>query len=490
LLCDTDVAKEALPAVKLPRQRFRHPEDAEHQIVTAQQRYLSLFGRNMQGMWPSEGSVSEETLDLMLKCGITWTATDEEILNYSLAKSNLNLSDYSQHRVHDYGPGLKLFFRDHRLSDRIGFVYSGWKAEDAVRDLADHLLRLRDMLQGSLDQNVVSIILDGENAWEYFPNDGREFLEEFYRTLNEHPLIETVTMSEAAGVLPSRELPSVFAGSWINHSFRIWIGHEEDNTAWDLLKRARDALVEFERENPDFDAEKRAFAWDRIYIAEGSDWCWWYGDEHRGAHNDQFDAIFRRHLAAVYQSLELNVPPELHKPIHSGGEVSYTIYPADILTAQIDGRITHFYEWAGAGMFDCLKVAGAMHRVDRHVAAVHFAYDHNRVYIRLDFRDRKRVVLFENLGFEFGFFTPAPIVLDLRSGERGFQGRQEGRYEFAMDEILELAVERSYLLPLGYGKLGLTAAIFDGDNMIETWPEDEPIQFDVPEKNKEIFWPS
>ena len=297
-------------------------------------------------------------------------------------------------------------------------------------------------------------------------------------------------MTEAAQSLPARDLPSIFAGSWINHNFRIWIGHSEDNLAWDLLTETRRVLTQFVSENPEFDSARIEAAWEQIYIAEGSDWCWWYGDEHIGGHNEQFDLLFRRHLTAVYELLGVDVPLALTKPIYRAGIASCISYPDDILTAQVDGRITHFYEWAGAGYFDCLKVGGSMHRVEHLVSGIHFAFDHNRIYIRLDFRDKNSLVSSEKLVLRFGFYTPEPTVLTLRAGERGFVGGEEGKYQFAMDDIFELAVERSFLWPSGYGQVGFEVTLLDGDSELETWPISEPVQFEVPEKNKEIFWPS
>jgi alpha-amylase/alpha-mannosidase (GH57 family) len=376
LLCDTDSAREALPGVRLPRKRFQHPEDAEYQIARAADKYREIFGREMKGMWPSEGSVSEESLRLIREQGIEWVATDQDVLYQSLSKSQLPLADYSRHEMFEYNGGLKMFFRDHDLSDRIGFVYSGWEAERAVDDFIQRIKEIREESLDDLDQTIVPVILDGENAWEYFPEDGTLFLERFYKKLGEDPEIELVTFSEAAGQMPSRELPSVFAGSWINHNFQIWIGHNEDNAAWDLLTMTREALFLFEKDNPDFDQAKLRAAWEQVYIAEGSDWCWWYGDDHRGHHNAQFDKIYRSHLIAVYEHLGLDVPMDLLKPIHTGVEISYTVPPEDMLTATIDGRLSHFYEWTGAGYFDCLKAGGAMHRVDRQISGIHFAYDH------------------------------------------------------------------------------------------------------------------
>lgn len=488
LLCDTNIAREALPSIKLPKQRFVHPEDAERQIAMAAEKYQALFGRPMVGMWPSEGSVSEQALDIAARLGISWVATDEEILYHSLVKSGLDRSVNPLHTVYRYGNGLHVLFRDHALSDRIGFVYSGWEADRAVSDFIDHIHNLRSFLAGQLDRVVVPIILDGENAWEYFPNDGAEFLTKLYTALTTDPEITTVTFSEAVSAIEPRPLPSLFAGSWINHSFGIWIGHDEDNAAWDLLHRARAALVEFERANPDFDTSRLQAAWSQIYIAEGSDWCWWYGDEHRSIHRDQFDRTYRRHLMAVYEIIGLAVPPEFERPIFERPISSFVHLPDQMITPVIDGQITHFYEWTGAGFFDCLKAGGAMHRVDQRILGIHFGYDREQVYIRLDFVGRR----------ELESVRKADCVVTLSGAEEkrftvsadrdGLAGAlPHGRYAFG--EVLELAVQRTGIWPDGFGQFGISVGVYENGQQVEQWPVDEPIRLTVPEPHTEIVWP-
>jgi alpha-amylase/alpha-mannosidase (GH57 family) len=490
LLCDTDSALEATPNMVLPKRRFQHPEDAEWHVRRSMKMFEEIFGAPMVGMWPSEGSVSEQVADLLIKLGVKWIATDEEILHSSLRKSNMDPRAHPIHAVYEYGGSLKLFFRDHALSDRIGFVYSGWDADRAAADFVDHLIRLRTLLADRLDQVVVPVILDGENAWEYFPNDGREFLGELYRRLNDDPLIETVTMTEASECLPSQPLPSLLAGSWINHNFQIWIGHQEDNAAWDVLHDARDVLVEFQNEHPDFDAERMTAAWKQIYIAEGSDWCWWYGDEHRGAGNEQFDHIFRRHLMAVYEILGLEVPRKLFDRIYRAGAGLKAVPPDALLTPEIDGRLSDFYEWSGAGCFDCLKAGGAMHRVQRYISRIHFAYDHDWLFIRLDFADKKALELVDKPVFKFSFFTPE--ARDLLISPSGWKeaGDEPGWYRYGFDDVFELAVSRTWLFEQGFGELSFTVALLDGPESLENWPENEPIQVSVAEKDNEMFWPA
>jgi alpha-amylase/alpha-mannosidase (GH57 family) len=489
LLCDTQVARESLPDILLPQRRFRHPEDAARQIQMSRDRYRACFGRELAGMWPSEGSVSTETLDIMLQQGISWTATDEEILYHSLIKSSQEPGSTASYSVFEYGAGIKLFFRDHGLSDRVGFVYSGWKADRAAVDFINHLKEIRAKLAGKLHESIVSVILDGENAWEYFPDDGTEFLTTMYRLLNEDPLIETVTMSQAAGSIPAHPLKSIFAGSWINHNFRIWIGHAEDNAAWDLLSATRDTLVQFERENPDFDKERVAAAWLQVFIAEGSDWCWWYGDDHRTAHIEQFDRTYRRHLAAVYEFLGLEVPPELLRPILQGAKTSHHLASENLISPDIDGLVSHFYEWAGAAGYDCLKAGAAMHQVTRFIGTIQAGFDRDNVYIRLDFHNRMGVELLSALRFVIDLRTPEPLQLPLVRNAVGLISGETDGVRYRMDEILEVSLKRSLLWPTGVGRLGIRIMVMDGEQLVESCPDGENLTLDVPSPQHELFWP-
>ncbi|MCK4656889.1 MAG: hypothetical protein KAT85_07635, partial [candidate division Zixibacteria bacterium] len=286
LLIDTDLAREASPHIQLPGERFLHPEDAHRQIEMSCDMYRHLFGRELTGMWPSEGSVAEPLIPILIEHGIKWIATDDEILHATVnhpesAKRGLNLpEDATYHRpfmLKRREGEVGIIFRNHTLSDKIGFVYSGWDPERAAKDFVATLHDIRKQLpKDSIDQCVVPVILDGENAWEYYKNDGIDFLKALYKRLSEDDTIETVTVSEVfAGSDKVQELPYLFAGSWINHDFRVWIGHAEDNKAWDLLSAARTALVEFQGGNPDADPVALEKAWKEIYVAEGSDWCWW-----------------------------------------------------------------------------------------------------------------------------------------------------------------------------------------------------------------------
>ncbi|MCX6827980.1 MAG: glycoside hydrolase family 57 protein [candidate division Zixibacteria bacterium] len=486
LLVDTESAREALPLINLPANRFSHAEDARWQIRQAIEKYRSLFGKNPKGMWPSEGSVSEEVLKIFSEEGIKWVATDQDILQQSLAKSGLESRHFSPHTtyVYNHAPECRLFFRDRGLSDKIGFVYSSWETERAVNDFILNLKRIRDFLKSQLDNCVVPIILDGENAWEYYPDDGNGFLRRLYTALGSDPELEVVSMSDAADAIKPTILPEVAAGSWINHNFRIWIGHSEDNAAWDILFAARKALTDYEKGHLDADPDKLRKAWRQIYIAEGSDWCWWYGDEHQGADNEKFDLLFRLHIAEVYKLLGLAPPLILSQPLHRDRGESLVTLPESLITPQLDGVLTHYYEWSGAGHYNCLGSGGAMHRVDSIITAIYFAFDTDNFYIRLDFARRFDLVGIKNGRVVVDFKNIGQKEIPLEKGVL----RDKGDYSYIFNQLLEARFERKALLRGGSGRLEFSVMLYSANESLERWPINDPIAIDLPERDQEIFW--
>jgi len=294
-----------------PRRAFRHPEDAQHQIASAAEFHSMNFGVRPKGMWPSEGSVCAEVCQLAAKNGLDWIATDEEVLAMSqearfFKRDSLGTVLEPERLYLPYeSDGVKIFFRDHELSDLIGFVYPKNNAGAAASDFISHLSRIAQLVWEKGVDPVVSVILDGENAWEHYRDEGRPFLRTLYGMLETAPWIESLTASEicARPEIESVKLKSLSPGSWINHNFNIWIGHAEDNLGWDCLSDARRRLVEWERKTDFTDetvARNREAAWKEIYVAEGSDWFWWYGDDHSSDHDKEFDQLFRNHLKNVY----------------------------------------------------------------------------------------------------------------------------------------------------------------------------------------------
>ncbi len=394
LLCDTNAGGTSTPGLPLPQNRFRHPEDAREQLVRALDLHQQVFGVRPKGVWPSEGSVSEEVLAIAHSLGVQWMATDEGVLGRSTGvffsrdgngrlPGHLAERLYNIHRYENGQTAMHMVFRDHTLSDLIGFVYSGMPAADAAVHLLGNIKEAAKPVLAQGRDAVVSIILDGENAWEYYPQSGREFLRRFYDALQREPGLEAVTISEAISRHQNfAHLPSLVPGSWINANFNVWIGAPEDNRAWDYLHHAR----EFYAQNAARASEaQRKLAFEEIMIAEGSDWNWWYGPEHHSANDRDFDELYRKHLANVYQALGATPPDYLAHPI-SGGEVRPSFTPQ---TTYIHPRITgdkiRYFEWMGAAVFTSDQRAGAMHGKQFLLDSVHAGIDSTFVYGRLDF---------------------------------------------------------------------------------------------------------
>jgi alpha-amylase/alpha-mannosidase (GH57 family) len=324
LLCDTSIARISTPGMELPKKRFSHPEDARWHIAEAIKCHTGIFGRSPRGMWPSEGSVSDEALEIMASEGIKWIVTDEDILFNSIAmrrakhKKQAPLDRRILYEPYKFGKGsksLSVIFRDKNLSDMISFNYNSWDQAAAARDLMAHFKKIAGIPRPDKSRPIVTIAMDGENAWEYFMDNGRAFFEALYGYLDDDDELETAAISDHLRSEPARRaLDTIFPASWINHNFKIWIGDEQDNVSWDYLGLVREDLVKFTREaekNGRIDSEAVRKAWKEFYIAEGSDWNWWYsGKAHMGADNP-FDKLYRMHLENVYKYLKKEVPDYL-----------------------------------------------------------------------------------------------------------------------------------------------------------------------------------
>ncbi|MBI4355711.1 MAG: hypothetical protein HY597_04620 [Candidatus Omnitrophica bacterium] len=388
LLCHLESARVALPRVVLPATAFNHPEDARRQLEQAVRYYQARFSAPLKGLWPPEGSVSEEIIPLLAEQGIRWIATDEEILWRSLGEPRRPRLLYRPYRARQGRNEVVILFRDRTLSDLLGFAYARWEPQKAVEDFLQRLSRIRQELVDQPGPHLASIILDGENAWEQYPRDAEAFLNALYAVLNADPRFRAVTVSEfLEHVAPTQAwdlLPKLFPGSWIGANFATWIGHPDKNRAWECVAAAREALTTFLAQHPDQESAPRVQrAWQSLLAAEGSDWNWWFGDDHSSAQDDQFDALFRAHAANVYLFLGLPVPELLRRPIASR-ELKPRREPTGLMTPTIDGRETTYFEWFGAGLL--ASPLGAMHRAESPITAWLYGYDLQSFYCRIDGR--------------------------------------------------------------------------------------------------------
>src|SRR4051812_3740816 len=332
LLCDSNIAAVSHPGVPLPP-RFKYPQDARRQLAMAREYVLHNFGVAPVGLWPSEGSVSDEAFAIAAELGFEWAATDNGVLNRTLGRGVGVEGLYRPYQWKQQGRQLGLLFRDHFMSDLIGFVYSKMDANAAADDF---LRRIRENCSSILRSGrdaLVPIILDGENAWEYYYLGGRPFLRELYRRISDDGGMQAGKGGEGVKLMPPGPPERGFPRAGVNADFYVWIGAEEDNKAWAQLLRARET---FESATTVAE-EQRRLAYEELLIAEGSDWCWWYGPEHDSANRVEFDQLYRSHLANVYRFLNLTPPEELSRPILRVAVQEVCVEPSGPIRPVIDG---------------------------------------------------------------------------------------------------------------------------------------------------------
>ncbi|MEY3743641.1 MAG: hypothetical protein RLZZ541_696 [Pseudomonadota bacterium] len=338
LLLDFKSTLDAMPYAPLPQYvnyAGGYNRAVEH-VVTAKKFHANLFGEEPNGMWPAEGGVSAAALSLMAEHGVKWAATGQTVLVNSLLKSHLSVADkneylYQPYRITNGKHDILCFFRDDNLSDKIGFEYAKMHTPDAIKDFIQTLEHIQqsETLEASNNQSrVVSVILDGENAWEYYPYNGYYFLSELYEALANHPDIEMTTFSDMVELYQSKQyktkritapaLPQVAAGSWVYGTFSTWIGSKDKNLAWDLLciaKKTYDSVLS----KGDLNADQLVACERQLAICEGSDWFWWFGDYNSSDSVASFDKLYRLNLINLYTLLQQPIPDELHSSISTGG---------------------------------------------------------------------------------------------------------------------------------------------------------------------------
>ena len=470
LLCDTGIAGFH-GNLKLP-QPFRHPEDADYQIKSAINYFSEKLNYKVGGMWPSEGSVGEKTLRLFIDNNVKWIATDEEILSNSVG---LNFADFNNRKLlyrpyavkRDNGY-LYMFFRDKGLSDLIGFKYSSYEPKAAANDLINNIKNIAISLQNYNENGsaVIPIILDGENAWEYYKNNGYDFFNYLYEGLSSEENAQIINTMTVSGYLEKLEkalnttdasnenngnagnkirefpdvkwkspqdfdfskvynIPTIYPGSWINHNFRIWIGDNEDNKSWDLLSKTRDYLVDksklyAQRHDPKqkqdkiFDDRGLRMAWEQIYIAEGSDYNWWYGEDRTSGIDEEYDLLYRTHLINVYKFLNDNPPDDYYIPII---EEKRVIRPrldmVSFINPKIDGFIGNYFEWLGSAVYFPSVLAGkAMAHTDRFIRKLFYGFNETTFFMRFDFLKKEDLDLQDKI-LKIEFINPAKFGINL-----------------------------------------------------------------------------
>lgn len=462
LLINSDIAQESNQKYKNLPPSFQYPIDLDIQLFNSINLHQQLFGRKPSGLWPPEGSVSVNIIPFLIKYDFKYFATDEEILAYSLGiynfrDPNRNIIDptilYTPYEINVRDKKINILFRDKWLSDLISFFYQSFDAEKAVEDLLKRLKLIYETWKQDYEPFIL-IIMDGENAWEWYPKNGRIFLKKFYEAISQQDWIETTLISDyLEGNQKRLTLDHLHSGSWINHNFSIWIGHPEDNLAWTLLKESRELIDS----SSNIDEDKKKLALESIYIVEGSDWYWWFGEEHSSEHDEVFDQLFRTHITNIYSLLNINPPEILSFPIKQKikeGIVDFLIPPTSLITPKIDGEISSYFEWMGAGELK-LSYLFSTHRPSQvPIKKLLYGFDKNFLYFRLDL-ETQSIYDFANgiLQIHLNFFSPehlnfifyfekAHMAVSCLKGDNKLE--IDGKVKASINQVLEIAISREF----------------------------------------------
>jgi alpha-amylase/alpha-mannosidase (GH57 family) len=509
LLLDKKLAREAMPDVVLPAYKEGYPDDAEIHVRRAVDSHIKRFGSAPRGMWPSEGSVCQALIPLLARNGVEWIATDEEILGCSTGgKVGRDSRGFVRHpellyrawKVHEGNHELSIVFRDHSMSDQVGFHYQRSPGHVAAADFLGKLHAIGEACRHN-PAPLVSVILDGENCWEYYPDGGVSFLRSLYQGAVRDSRIKPVRAGEFVRQHPTADpLHRLFAGSWISHNFAIWIGHQEDNRGWDALHATRQFLLAEERTGRP-DQASLARAWEEVFIAEGSDWFWWFGDDHSSAQDSLFDHLFRKHLRNVYTLLGCDPPGILFTPIsQAGSHRPINDQPMSFLNVKIDGHATYF-EWIDGVRYFCGNERGTMAIVTKGlIQCLWFGFDAERFLLRLDIEggpaserlaevDRLRVGFIDPVDREVVAVQPStrqPVAYLNHAGRTLANG---STIAVATGEILEMAVPFARLERMPGDPIRFYVELLKGESSVDRAPREGIFELTAPCPDFErIMW--
>ncbi len=366
-------------------------EDAERQIEQGVEKYKSVFGREPRGIWPSEQCISPKSLELFAQMGFKWTVADEGILAKSINKEFVRdfagyMEDpYDLTAVYEYeGKNKKpisIIFRDSVIPSLINFEYSQHNSVEAANDLYDRIKTVQSKLKQSPDKNkLLTIALDGENCWECYPDDGEIFIKTLYELIENDKTLETVLVSDYLDkVSGKKELKTIQTGSWINRNLKLWIDEPTKDLAWQYLIKTRQDLIAFSQECTNQEVIENA--WEELYVAQGSDWFWWFGEPNDSGQDEIFDYLFRIHLINIYNLFDKPVPDYLNVPlnVYMGKPLRS---PKSNITPIINGIVMKKDNWKHAG---CIEIPdGPILQKNKPFDKIYFGCDKDNLYLRFD----------------------------------------------------------------------------------------------------------
>lgn len=460
LLFSTDNARKTKTSLEIPEGIFSYPVDAGIHLTKGIETYERTFGRKPAGIWPSEGSLSAEVLELFAENGILWTATDEYLLAETLSRP---LSANEHYSIWNFRDRISIFFRDHHISDLIGFGYQHLQETDAATRFTEYLQAMSSGNQGRL----VTIILDGENPWDFYPDYGKTFLSSVYEILSGASNIKTVTFTEALNADIKRDsIMTISPGSWMGNNFDNWIGRTPANKAWEILNRARKKA---EERKGALDEKRSAELIETIMLAESSDWFWWYSLPADKKTKIRFDAYFRNIIRRMYELTGNEIPEFLNLPVEE--YVDETVFP--YIKPFIDGRITHFYEWHEAVRVDPFSIWSTFRPVDIPVTKLFYGYDEDNLYIRLDYAKKPDFII------QISFRNSVNKTFTIRPDRQENEGLTA-----TTNEIVEIGIPKQAILPEGEKSVSFCVKIIESNDQELVLPGDEYFKITFSEKEE------
>ncbi|OHE15849.1 MAG: glycoside hydrolase [Sulfurimonas sp. RIFOXYD2_FULL_37_8] len=464
LLLDMNSAKVANPSTNIPKHPISLKEDALLQIERAKELFEDTFGFQPDGFWPAEGAVDENSVALLSECGVKWIATDQEILFRSLnSRDKANL-----YQPYDYN-NMCMAFRDHELSDLIGFTYRFWEPKLAAKNFTSLLSSIND----SHSDATVFIILDGENAWEFYDNNAFDFFDALYMNLNSTPWLKTLHMQDVYK-LDKKRLNRLAAGSWIHGEFNTWVGHKEKSRGWELIFVTK---RDYEHHKESLDEATKAKITEHFLASECSDWFWWYGDDHFTEFGLEFDKLFRSHLIAVYNLMKIAPPLDLFEPIiQNRSSVDFWLKPQSYISPDIDGRHGSFFEWIGSGVVYENRTSSTMDMPKGPVKKIFYGQDDEYIYFAFDTyietmkQCRVLRLIIDPIGFN------EEINIDFTTQKQYCRKSGEIVFDVAFENWLEIKIETG---SIQRQKLNFRFELSSGDAVIQTLPSFGELEIDM-----------
>ncbi|HOC02040.1 MAG: Glycosyl hydrolase family 57 [candidate division TA06 bacterium ADurb.Bin131] len=405
LVCDLSIASTTKTSLKIPDIDFAYPDDVRQHIKFGLDVAGSTFGKKIEGIWPAEGSISNQVLDILSEFNVGWIGADQQILSESVQEISSTIYTWKDLFV--------MFFRNHEFSDRIGFIYQSWDEKNAAIDLINRI----EEFSGNQDK-LLTIILDGENPWEWYRNEGKIFLNEFYQRSLSSSKIKMTTFSEAKNLSFKRKsISSIPAGSWMGLHFDNWIGKPDANKLWKILADTRKTVQQYAGNSPLYDEIMKL-----ILMAECSDFFWWMSVPADQTTRRKFYLLFQSIISQIYKKAGLEIPESILEEIPMSKILKE---PEAFISPVIDGKITNFFEWLGACEIETGTLWTTFQPFQLPVKKIAYGYDKENFYVRIDTEERN----FSSVSVEF------------KDAEKiSFDTKEIPSDNFVVDECVEIKI--------------------------------------------------